>query len=40
MLAMLLLFLLSEPSVAIAGARFGLMLWANKLLPSLLPMPV
>lgn len=37
MLAMLLLFLLSEPSVAIAGARFGLMLWANKLLPSLLP---
>ncbi len=37
MLAMLLLFLLSEPGVAIEGARFGLMLWANRLLPSLLP---
>lgn len=37
MLAMFLLFLLSEPSVAIEGARFGLMLWANRLLPSLLP---
>ena len=37
MLAMLLLFLLSEPSVAIEGARFGLILWANRLLPSLLP---
>lgn len=37
MLAMLLLFLLSEPKVAVEGARFGLMLWANRLLPSLLP---
>lgn len=37
MLAMLLLFLLSEPTVAIEGARLGLMLWANQLLPSLLP---
>lgn len=37
MLAMFLLFLLSEPMVAAKGARFGLMLWANRLLPSLLP---
>lgn len=37
MLAMLLLFLLSEPDVAIESARFGLMLWAERLLPSLLP---
>lgn len=37
MLAMLLLFLLSEPKVAVEGARFGLMLWSNRLLPSLLP---
>ena len=37
MLAMFLLFLLSEPTVAAEGARFGLMLWANRLLPSLLP---
>ena len=37
MLAMLLLFLLSEPAVAAEGARLGLMLWANRLLPSLLP---
>ena len=37
MLAMFLLFLLSEPAVAVEGARFGLMLWANRLLPSLLP---
>ena len=37
MLAMFLLFLLSEPAVAAQGARFGLMLWANRLLPSLLP---
>ena len=37
MLAMFLLFLLSEPAVAAEGARFGLMLWANRLLPSLLP---
>lgn len=37
MLAMFLLFLLSEPAVAAEGARFGLMLWADRLLPSLLP---
>lgn len=37
MLAMFLLFLLSEPAVAAAGARYGLMLWADRLLPSLLP---
>lgn len=37
MLAMLLLFLLIEPGVAASGARFGLMLWAERLLPSLLP---
>lgn len=37
MLAMLLLFLLSEPETAVAGARFGLMLWSDRLLPSLLP---
>ena len=37
MLVMFLLFLLSEPAVAAEGARFGLMLWANRLLPSLLP---
>ena len=37
MLAMFLLFLLSEPTVAAEGARFGLMLWADRLLPSLLP---
>ena len=37
MLAMFLLFLLSEPAIAVEGARFGLMLWANRLLPSLLP---
>lgn len=37
MLGMFLLFLLSEPAVAAEGARFGLMLWANRLLPSLLP---
>ena len=37
MLAMFLLFLLSEPAIAAQGARFGLMLWANRLLPSLLP---
>lgn len=37
MLAMFLIFLLSEPAVAAEGARTGLMLWANRLLPSLLP---
>lgn len=37
MLAMFLIFLLSEPAVAAKGARAGLMLWANRLLPSLLP---
>ena len=37
MLAMFLLFLLSEPAIAAKGARFGLLLWANRLLPSLLP---
>lgn len=37
MLAMFLIFLLTEPAVAAQGARFGLMLWANRLLPSLLP---
>lgn len=37
MLAMFLLFLLSEPAIAVEGARFGLLLWANRLLPSLLP---
>ena len=37
MLALFLLFLLSEPAIAAQGARFGLMLWANRLLPSLLP---
>lgn len=37
MLAMFLLFLLAEPAIAVKGARFGLMLWANRLLPSLLP---
>ncbi len=37
MLAMFLLFLLKEPQVAVDGARFGLMLWAGQLLPSLLP---
>ena len=37
MLAMFILFLLTEPAVAAEGARYGLMLWANRLLPSLLP---
>lgn len=37
MLAMFLLLLLSEPAVAAEGARFGLMLWSDRLLPSLLP---
>ena len=37
MLALFLIFLLSEPSVAAQGARYGLMLWADRLLPSLLP---
>ena len=37
MLGMFLLFLLKEPQVAIEGARFGLLLWAKQLLPSLLP---
>lgn len=37
MLAMFLIFLLSEPMVAAKGARMGLMLWANRLIPSLLP---
>lgn len=37
MLSMFLIFLLTEPAVAAQGARFGLMLWANRLLPSLLP---
>lgn len=37
MLALFLLFLLKEPQVAVSGARFGLMLWAGQLLPSLLP---
>lgn len=37
MLAMFVLFLLTEPAVASEGARFGLMLWAGRLLPSLLP---
>lgn len=37
MLAMFLLFLLKEPQIAMEGARFGLLLWAKQLLPSLLP---
>ena len=37
MLAMFLLFLLKEPQTAMEGARYGLMLWAKQLLPSLLP---
>lgn len=37
MLAMFFIFLLSEPMVAAKGARMGLMLWANRLIPSLLP---
>lgn len=37
MLAMFLIFLLTEPAIAVQGARLGLMLWANRLLPSLLP---
>ena len=37
MLAMFLLFLLKEPQAAMEGARYGLMLWAKQLLPSLLP---
>ncbi len=37
MLGMFLLFLLKEPQTAIKCARFGLLLWAKQLLPSLLP---
>lgn len=37
MIILFLIFLLKEPSVAIEGARFGLLLWAEHLLPSLLP---
>lgn len=37
MLAAMILFLLCEPQTAADSARFGLLLWANRLLPSLLP---
>lgn len=37
MLLLCVLFLLSQPQIAAEGARFGLMLWAKRLLPSLLP---
>lgn len=37
MLAFLVLFLLGQPQLAAEGAQFGLLLWAKRLLPSLLP---
>lgn len=36
-LLFLLICLLTKPAVSISGARTGLMLWATRLLPSLLP---